>query len=97
MGRIFVRSGMGHFLNQHYLNAMFPLGKNKRVLEENSFMDADVNFTGEGVADKARDGVFETLKQSHNDRVGAIAEEANSPTKRSSSMAESTSAARSTF
>jgi len=95
MGRIFVRSGMGHLLNQHYLNAMFPLDKNKRVLEENSFMDADVNFTGEGVADKAKDGVFETLEQSHNGSVEAIAEEAHSPVKRSLSTVESTSAAKS--
>ena len=93
MGRIFVRSGMGHLLNQHYLNAMFPLGKNKRVLENNSFMDADVNFTGEEVMDKARDGAFETLEQGRNGSVEAITEEV--PVKRSLSTVESTLAAKS--
>jgi hypothetical protein len=93
MGRIFVRSGMGHLLNQHYLNAMFPLGKNKRVLENNRFMDADVNLTGEGVMNKARDGVFETLEQGRNGSVEAITEEV--PVKRSLSTVDSTLAAKS--
>lgn len=45
MGRIFVRPGTGHLLNQHYLNSMFPLDKDMRVIEHNEFMDMDVTFT----------------------------------------------------
>ncbi|KAB8224869.1 hypothetical protein BDV33DRAFT_164850 [Aspergillus novoparasiticus] len=39
MGRIFVRSGSGHQLNQHYLNTMFTLGPDRRVLDTNKFME----------------------------------------------------------
>jgi hypothetical protein len=42
MGRLFVRSGSGHLLNQHYLDNMFTLGLDKRVLESNPFMDMEV-------------------------------------------------------
>ncbi|KAB8256086.1 hypothetical protein BDV32DRAFT_105784 [Aspergillus pseudonomiae] len=39
MGRIFVRSGSGHQLNQHYLDTMFTLGPDRRVLDTNEFME----------------------------------------------------------
>ncbi|KAE8355967.1 hypothetical protein BDV28DRAFT_127943 [Aspergillus coremiiformis] len=39
MGRIFVRPGSGHQLNQHYLDAMFTLGPDKKVHETNAFME----------------------------------------------------------
>lgn len=40
MGRLFVRSGSGHLLNQHYLDPMFTLGPDGRVLDANPFMDS---------------------------------------------------------
>ncbi|KAB8232500.1 uncharacterized protein BDW43DRAFT_312173 [Aspergillus alliaceus] len=39
MGRIFVRPGSGHQLNQHYLDAMFTLGPDRKVLDTNEFME----------------------------------------------------------
>lgn len=42
MGRLFVRPGSGHLLNQHYLDNMFALGPDMRVLESNPFMDMEV-------------------------------------------------------
>ncbi|KAE8379554.1 hypothetical protein BDV26DRAFT_259051 [Aspergillus bertholletiae] len=39
LGRIFVRPGSGHQLNQHYLDAMFTLGPDRKVLESNEFME----------------------------------------------------------
>lgn len=42
MGRLFVRPGSGHLMNQHYLDNMFTLGPNRKVLESNSFMDMEV-------------------------------------------------------
>ncbi|KAE8367277.1 hypothetical protein BDV27DRAFT_124081, partial [Aspergillus caelatus] len=39
MGRIFVQSGSGHQLNQHYLDTMFTLGPDRRVLDTNEFME----------------------------------------------------------
>lgn len=45
MGRVFTNQENGHLLNQHYLNAMFPLGPDSRVLERNSFMDMPVSIT----------------------------------------------------
>ena len=44
MGRLFVRQGSGHQLNQHYLDNMFPLGPDGKALESNDFMDAEVFF-----------------------------------------------------
>ncbi|KAF2270663.1 hypothetical protein CC78DRAFT_611543 [Lojkania enalia] len=79
MGRVFIRSGMGHLLNQHYLNVMFPLGHNKRVLEENGFMDRQVDFSSEGAGDRAREGVFETLFNGGQGGNSAIVEDVNSP------------------
>ncbi|KAF1999458.1 hypothetical protein P154DRAFT_546248 [Amniculicola lignicola CBS 123094] len=56
MGRIFIRSGMGHLLNQHYLNSMFPLDKAGRVVEKNGFMDQEVIFSSAGAVERAREG-----------------------------------------
>lgn len=79
MGRVFIRSGMGHLLNQHYLNTMFPLDKEKRAIEENSFMDCEVSFTSEGAVDKARNDVFETFLNGGRGSIGAIVQDINSP------------------
>ncbi|KAJ5126511.1 hypothetical protein N7448_007290 [Penicillium atrosanguineum] len=43
MGRLFVRPGSGHLLNQHYLDNMFTLGPDMMVLESNPFMDMEVD------------------------------------------------------
>lgn len=43
IGRLFVRQGSGHLLNQHYLDTMFTLGPNRTVLDHNEFMDSTVN------------------------------------------------------
>ncbi|KAF2146735.1 uncharacterized protein K452DRAFT_282924 [Aplosporella prunicola CBS 121167] len=45
MGRLLQREGMGHLLNQHYLNYMFPLGPDDRALETNEFMETDVSHS----------------------------------------------------
>lgn len=45
LGRLFVRPGSGHLMNQHYLDNMFTLGPNKKVLESNPFMDMEVQVT----------------------------------------------------
>jgi hypothetical protein len=42
MGRLFVRPGSGHVLNMHYLDNMFTLGPDKKVLDSNPFMDMEV-------------------------------------------------------
>ncbi|KAJ5581420.1 hypothetical protein N7535_000040 [Penicillium sp. DV-2018c] len=42
MGRLFVRAGSGHVLNMHYLDNMFTLGPDKKVLDSNPFMDMEV-------------------------------------------------------
>lgn len=42
MGRLFVRPSSGHLLNMHYLNNMFTLGSDKKVLDSNPFMDMEV-------------------------------------------------------
>ncbi|KAJ5167522.1 uncharacterized protein N7482_006303 [Penicillium canariense] len=42
LGRLFIRPGSGHLMNQHYLDSMFTLGADGRVLESNPFMDMEV-------------------------------------------------------
>ncbi|KAF2186832.1 hypothetical protein K469DRAFT_662624 [Zopfia rhizophila CBS 207.26] len=81
MGRLFIRSGMGHLLNQHYLNSMFPLDADKRVMEMNTFIDMDVSFSSEGAVDRAREGLVEMLQNGGdgNSEFGAIVEDINSP------------------
>lgn len=46
LGRLFVRPGSGHLLNQHYLDTMFTLGPDWRVLDDNPFMDMVVGNPG---------------------------------------------------
>lgn len=75
MGRVFIRPGTGHLLNQHYLNAMFPLDDHKRVKEQNKFMDMQVMFSSDGAEHRARDGFVETLLNNGNGASGAIVED----------------------
>lgn len=60
MGRMFERPGSGHLLNQHYLNAMFPLDDEGRVMETNKFMEMAVNIanheTGENPQSQSTNG-----------------------------------------
>ncbi|KAJ6078314.1 hypothetical protein N7467_008067 [Penicillium canescens] len=49
MGRLFVRPSSGHLLNQHYLDNMFTLGPDHRVLESNQFMDMEVEPCASGI------------------------------------------------
>ncbi|OQD82241.1 hypothetical protein PENANT_c022G03476 [Penicillium antarcticum] len=49
MGRLFVRPSSGHLLNQHYLDNMFTLGPDKKVLESNQFMDMEVEPFASGI------------------------------------------------
>jgi hypothetical protein len=42
LGRLFIRPGSGHLMNQHYLDNMFTLGSDRRVLDSNPFMDMTV-------------------------------------------------------
>lgn len=44
MGRLFVRPGSGHMVNQHYLDNMFTLGPDRKVLDSNPFMDMEVEL-----------------------------------------------------
>lgn len=53
MGRLFVRSGSGHMLNQHYLDNMFTLGPDRKVLESNPFMDMEVETKTDVVSVRA--------------------------------------------
>ncbi|KAL4869818.1 hypothetical protein BDV12DRAFT_167278 [Aspergillus spectabilis] len=42
-GQVLVRPGTGHMFNQHYLDTMFPLGPDRKVLDSNSFMDMEID------------------------------------------------------
>ncbi|KAJ5535622.1 hypothetical protein N7513_008808 [Penicillium frequentans] len=42
IGRLFIRASSGHLLDQHYLDTMFTLGPDHKVLENNPFMDMEV-------------------------------------------------------
>lgn len=42
LGRLFIRPGSGHLMNQHYLDNMFTLGSDRKVLKSNPFMDMTV-------------------------------------------------------
>ena len=49
-GKLFLRSGSGHLLNQHYLNNMFPTSESP-VLDGRSFMECTItneNFSSDG-------------------------------------------------
>ncbi|KAF2468135.1 uncharacterized protein BDR25DRAFT_290743 [Lindgomyces ingoldianus] len=76
MGRVFICSGMGHLLNQHYLNRMFPLDTDSRVLENNKFMDQEVNFNGN---DMARETWIRTLINGGNGNGSPRIEDMQSP------------------
>lgn len=43
LGRLFIRPGSGHMMNQHYLDTMFTLGSDNRVLDSNPYMDMQVD------------------------------------------------------
>lgn len=60
-GRVFIRPGTGHLLNQHYLNSMFPLDENMRVMEHNAFMDMEVKYRRDCADDESREGYVEML------------------------------------
>ena len=60
-GRVFVRPGAGHLLNQHYLSSMFPLDENMRVMEHNAFMDMEVKYADSNARDDSREGYVEML------------------------------------
>jgi len=53
LGRLFIRPGSGHMMNQHYLDTMFTLGSDHRVLDSNPFMDMEVDMK---VASNGYDG-----------------------------------------
>ncbi|KAF2013267.1 hypothetical protein BU24DRAFT_233624 [Aaosphaeria arxii CBS 175.79] len=76
-GRVFIRSGMGHLLNQHYLNVLFVLDENKRVLDQNDFMDSEITVTSEGAEDKAKDGLMDSILNGGKGGIGAIVEDPN--------------------
>ncbi|KAL2823050.1 hypothetical protein BJX63DRAFT_4395 [Aspergillus granulosus] len=43
MGQVFVRPGTGHMFNQHYMDTMFTLGPDRKVLDSNEFMDMEID------------------------------------------------------
>lgn len=53
MGRLFVRPGSGHLMNQHYLDNMFTLGPDHKVLESNPFMDMEVETKTDAISSGA--------------------------------------------
>ncbi|KAJ5764797.1 hypothetical protein N7520_004356 [Penicillium odoratum] len=53
MGRLFIRSGSGHMLDQHYLDTMFTMGPDHKVLENNPFMDMEVETKSNGASHEA--------------------------------------------
>ncbi|PKY09268.1 hypothetical protein P168DRAFT_324260 [Aspergillus campestris IBT 28561] len=68
MGRLFVRSGPGHLLNQHYMDSMFPLGPDMRTLETNEFMETEVDMA---VPESAR-GVNGNHKEDDNGEGSSV-------------------------
>jgi hypothetical protein len=48
MGQVFVRPGTGHMFNQHYMDSMFTLGADRRVLDTNEFMDMEIDVPNSG-------------------------------------------------
>ncbi|KAJ5889074.1 hypothetical protein N7495_009115 [Penicillium taxi] len=52
LGRLFVRQGSGHLMNQHYLDTMFTLGPDHRVLDSNKFMDMEIELESESTEDE---------------------------------------------
>lgn len=54
MGALFIRSGSGHLFNQHYLDTMFTLGPDRRVLDDNPFMDGPLCHDRSVATDESR-------------------------------------------
>ncbi|KAJ5682990.1 hypothetical protein N7462_006155 [Penicillium macrosclerotiorum] len=84
LGRLFVRPGLGHLMNQHYLNAMFTLGPDMKVLESNPFMDTEVitkginNFDDNTCTPGSANGdQAEVLSHVPDTRAGAMRHPAN--------------------
>lgn len=50
MGRLFVRTGPGHLLNQHYMDSMFPLGPDMRASETGEFMETELDTAVDALA-----------------------------------------------
>lgn len=83
MGRVFIRPGTGHLLNQHYLTNMFPLDKDNRVMENNEFMGMDVSFTSDGAEEQVREGYLETMLNNGVGSNSAIVEDRHNGVKTS--------------
>lgn len=63
MGKVFVNPRLGHQLNQHYLDTIFPLDKTNsftRDPQEGDFMDLNAVLKGSG-----QDGMKEESRASH--------------------------------
>ena len=63
MGRLFVSEKTGHLLNQHYLQQMFPLGKDDRCLDKSEFMEMDVDVKLENLSEEGREELMNSLAQ----------------------------------
>ena len=74
-GRVFIRPGTGHLLNQHYLISIFPLNENMCVKENNEFMDMEVKFTIDGAEERTRQEYAELLLGSGAAAEGAVVED----------------------
>ncbi|KAF2682562.1 hypothetical protein K458DRAFT_306664 [Lentithecium fluviatile CBS 122367] len=75
MGRVFIRPGTGHLLNQHYLNCIFPLGPDQHVAENSPFMNMEAVFTSDGEQEGTRKGYWETLRNGGERTNGAVVED----------------------
>jgi hypothetical protein len=62
MGRLFLSPESGHLLNQHYLHGMFRLGPDRRVTDNNDFMDMEVRLS------------HHDMDEGHEDIVHALAD-----------------------
>ncbi|OCL05584.1 hypothetical protein AOQ84DRAFT_298601 [Glonium stellatum] len=81
MGRVFTRPGQGHLLNQHYLNCMFPLGPDQRVLETNDFMEMELKVSEDDTRSHAREADWFSLygRGAETEEDVATLEDINSP------------------
>ncbi|KAL1998028.1 hypothetical protein VTN02DRAFT_172 [Thermoascus thermophilus] len=81
MGRVFVRPGWGHQLNQHYLDPMFPLGPDRRVLERSEFMEMEVQLPKSSLTGgDAREGLVRSIDlDGPSDEDEATVFDANTP------------------
>jgi hypothetical protein len=86
MGRVFTRPGTGHLLNQHYLDNMFPLGPDQRVLKTNDFMEMELNISKGDKHSHAREGIWSSFYSSgvEAEENVAVLEDINSPISRAS-------------